>query len=559
MANLKKAYDLVAAMASPTHDEGLKKPRAVLLLWFLRNVVGFDDLDAYEYICDGDDDQGIDGAFLEWRGADDEQDTLVLLQSKYPQGPTDVGPGEIAQFVGRASVFESLDGLDGFLKSKLQPELRKLIERLEVRRRLQEGQLQCRLIFVTAGVLNGDAQKLIAATNAQRGAQYITEYDLRKLAPIIQAVTKPTTVKATVVIKCAHDERFVVETAGRRIAVCAVRASEIVTWPGIDDRSLFDLNVRHELRPNRVRRQLDSAIKKAADHPNFLAFHNGMTVVCDELDATDPTTLTVKNMSVVNGTQSAVALKMNEHAVTDELRLVVKFVELGAEHPVAREVARRSNTQNPVNPRNLRALDGRQLALKDDLEARYSGFTYETRPDYTNPSVGYVIPNDKAAQLLAAFYNEKPWVAVKRLSLFEGDQYTAIFNQDISADHIVFVERVHQRVSASKASFPEEYQRSWQLTALVAVYLIGQMVNADDDLSVLRKDPAKALQDPELDNHIDILVKNAAAALNVRHDEIKQAGEFDDFKVDFKREGALRELAKSARKHYLYFKTMGQT
>ena len=56
-----KAYALLKRLANTAEAGGLAQPRAVLLLWFLRNVVGIDDLDAYEYVCDSPLDEGIDG------------------------------------------------------------------------------------------------------------------------------------------------------------------------------------------------------------------------------------------------------------------------------------------------------------------------------------------------------------------------------------------------------------------------------------------------------------------------------------------------------------------
>ena len=70
-------------------DVELKKSqaqeRSVLLLWFLRNVVGIDDLDAYEFICDGDDDGGVDALYLEPSTGDEDHETLIIYQSKYTQ------------------------------------------------------------------------------------------------------------------------------------------------------------------------------------------------------------------------------------------------------------------------------------------------------------------------------------------------------------------------------------------------------------------------------------------------------------------------------------------
>src|SRR5439155_11928114 len=136
------------------------------------------------------------------------------------------------------------------------------------------------------------------------------------------------------------------------IMIAAVKATDVVNWPGIDDRSLFDLNVRRELSPNRVRKELDGAINRQQDHPNFVAFHNGLTVVCDEF-STDNGQVTVTNPSVVNGAQSAVAFHSNAPALSDDLRVIVKFVACGTQSQLSREVGRRSNMQNPVNARNL--------------------------------------------------------------------------------------------------------------------------------------------------------------------------------------------------------------
>ena len=95
----QQAYDLVKRYANTSDASELKKPRAVLLLWFLKNVYGLDDLDAYEFVCDGDEDQGIDGLYLEPPEADDDTHTLTLFQAKYPLGPTQVGPNDLKNFV----------------------------------------------------------------------------------------------------------------------------------------------------------------------------------------------------------------------------------------------------------------------------------------------------------------------------------------------------------------------------------------------------------------------------------------------------------------------------
>ncbi len=266
---------------------------------------------------------------------------------------------------------------------------------------------------------------------------------------------------------------MVIGTAPNRVAMAAVKAEDIVQWPGIDDRSIFELNVRREVRRNNVRRQLDGAIRRHHEHKDFLAYHNGMTVICDsfreELDK-----LVVESPSIVNGAQSAIAFAAagDEAELTDDLRIFIKFVEVAGRLQLAKEISWRSNTQSAVNARNLVALGGPQARLISEFAADFPGIVYETRPD---ASVGrqagaQVITNDDAAQLLCAVFNAMPWLAVKRLVLFESENHALIFNERITAAHVVFVDVVRQRLDDESNLFPERYRKSWRLTRIVAVY-----------------------------------------------------------------------------------------
>ncbi|MTG90134.1 hypothetical protein GJV82_14435 [Cellulosimicrobium sp. BIT-GX5] len=551
-------YGYLSQVASPEASEGLTRSRAVLLLWFLRNVIGIDDLDAYEHVCDGPGDRGIDGMYVE------EDDftgigTLVILQSKYPQTPKNVGRTDVAEFLGIANQCRTVEGVQALLADPgLEPELRALLIRNRVEERLAAGTLKVRLIFVTAGILQQDAQELVASTNVREGAGFLTVYDLRTLGPLAKSVLGPQPVSGEVVITTPSSERFVMQIDGRDHIVAAVKASEIVAWPGIDDRSLFDLNVRNQLRPNNVSKALRQALARSQDHPNFLAFHNGLTVVCNGITTQDES-ITVQDMSVVNGAQSVVALLDQAAYLTDELKLVVKFIEIGEHHQVAREIARRSNTQNPVNQRNLRALSGVQLRLLAEFKTEFPTYTYVTRPRYGEPLEGTVIENDHAAQLLCAIYNQQPWLAVKVLALFQ-DHYTAVFSTAITAAHIVLADLIEQRVRAGSSRVPSNYLASKKLTELVMVYLVGQLLRTDDALAQMLKAPATALEDrPALEAKLDELVGHAAGTLQIRAQEHRIAETYDDFKVDFKNREVLTKLGKEAAKLYVYAKATQAT
>lgn len=557
MKALEASYAELRKLAAPNDAEGIKKNSTVLLLWFLRNVLGIDDLEAYEYLCDGDNDQGIDGMRLEALEAEDgkTREVLTLFQSHFPEKPTKVGKNKVSQFLGDVGVLQSSKSVSKLLKGKLEPELKNLIERYDLVGRLDQG-LSVRLVFLTAGALDGQAQKVLEAANHKHGEDYLTCYDLPRLSPILRALTSIDTVKAVVDVPCPEGDRFIATIGDKAIAVCAVRACDIVTWPGIADRSLFDLNLRRQLPPNRVRKELEHAIGRRSDHPRFLAYHNGLTVICRDIHS-ESGSLKITDLSVVNGTQSVIAFFDKQEELNDDLRVVVKFVQADPQGTVAREVSRRSNTQTPVNARNLRALDAIQLRLGREFETSYPQVQYETRPDYSAASEKLILPNDKAAQLLCAVFTQAPWEAVKRLSLFEAEYYPRVFTKDITAHHVMFVFMIHDAVLRMRASFPELYRKAWQLTALVATFLVGQLLRSEDRHRAVLENPKTAVKNQvKAKETLDLLARHAAGSLTKRRTEHETKQMADDFKVDFKRQDALKELAVEAVAQYKYWKTV---
>ena len=139
---LQTDYELVAKLATTDEAGGLAKERSVLLLWFLRNIVGLDDLDAYEFVCDGDADGGIDGLRLEPSTGDEDHETLVIYQSKYTEKPNQVGPASLDALPGRADRFKSADALKEFLAEGVEEKLEALIKNLRWLRSLKKGHSQ---------------------------------------------------------------------------------------------------------------------------------------------------------------------------------------------------------------------------------------------------------------------------------------------------------------------------------------------------------------------------------------------------------------------------------
>ena len=511
-------------------EEDLRDADERLALWFLRYVLLVDDLDAYDYVDPSLREVGIDAFYLR----PGEPAELVLIQIKHADSP--VRAPTLERHLDQARQFQTapdireLPNLPIRLRDALTPAKRRGASQLPAPR--------VRLALVVDAPLTPAAEGVIEAEDIE----VYRKADLERYA---RALETPALVPTTRTIEVGRHEWLVTSLQHGRALICPVPAGEIVQWPGIADRTLFDFNVRYGLGHNRVRASLDAAISAQSDHPDFLAYHNGLTVLCDHFD-TEGNLLTIHDLSVVNGAQSVLALAEASPPPGDDLRLIVKFVEVRTSSELAREIAIRSNTQNPVTARNLRALDPLQLAIQAEFAEKYPDYRYDTRPGVVHPPVPTIIANDSAAQLLCAVYNEKPWLAVKRDTLFQPENYRQIFAPSITAAHVLLCHLVRQSVESAKSDYPELYRRSWRLTAIVATYLVGQLLRTNDELRDLLQRPASYVEDSSLEPLLNSLAGSAAQTLTRSHQGLDKTEEGDDFKVNFKRETFLRRLAEDA-------------
>ena len=546
-ANIHKRIRELANPDEP--NPKLAQTDAVLLHWYLVAFEGLDPIEAYDFVFDGHDDGGIDGMLLHSPDGLDESDpaTLYLYQAYYPKTPKNVSDRKLSQFVGTAAKFGSPAAVAALMKDpEIGSDMKRLLSEYSIEQRLQEGRLQLRLVFVTAGILQRGVQQYVKTVNAERGEGFLTAVGLTELGLLVEAHDRPVPLTTTIDVQTPESRRFKVDQKTHRVVVCAVRATEIARWPGIGDRTLFDLNVRRLTRNRRLADQLGRALDTTENHTEFLASHNGITVVCRSFDDSDPGKITIKDLSVVNGAQSVIAFADRVATLTDDLQVIVKFCELDPATPLARAIAIRSNTQIAVTNRNLRALDPVQLRIQNDFRHRYPDITYETKPDAANPAGGHVIQNDDAAQLLCAIYRRLPSLAVKKQVLFDEENHRLVFSREIGAPEVRLVDYIARRIGEQRASFPERYRRAWKLTAIVAAYLTGEALLGDKEGKAILRDPDAAFADEaSLQANIDSAVDAARATLAIRAKNLTDAQ--DDFKVHFKARTELRNLGKAAR------------
>ena len=140
-----------------------------------------------------------------------------------------------------------------------------------------------------------------------------------------------------------------------RMAIALVAAPDLVRLPGIEDLSIFGLNVRLGLE-KQMNELLAQTIQDQSEHKIFATYHNGMTLLTQKFEV-NGSDVELTGVSVVNGCQSLTALYDNRTRLTPDLQLLVRIVELGAQSGLVDRITYRTNNQNAVS---LHEINGQQ-------------------------------------------------------------------------------------------------------------------------------------------------------------------------------------------------------
>jgi hypothetical protein len=526
---LKAALDAVA-------DEGVGDDREQVLLWLMRNQYDISEAESYEFVLQPTQ-QRILGCAVDALLVDTRRDATTVVYFLFDSGAS--------------ALRRRVTDLTRALSQRSAPERDVAAENPQLRAIVQPAidgpQVDLLRIVVTvcAAPLSKTVRSNIVRASSESSVD-VEVFDLLFLQALAAAESGEPIQIDDVRILATPEQVLDIQMKNGKGVVLAVTATDIAGWPGIADRTLFDLNVRFSLGINRVRRSLDRALTASSEAEEFIAFHNGITAVCTDFTI-DESGLTVKNLSVVNGAQTVVAIHANALHLNKEIRLLLKLVQAKPNSDLSRNIAIRSNTQNPVTSRNLRALDAVQERLFHEVGEL--GFVYVVRPDQEAPTGSRVIQNDDVAQLICSIYVRKPALAVKRQVLFESPQYQEIFPNNLDPARVVFAQLVRQAVENQSDKVVRLYRSAWALTSLTLVYMTAEAMRVDASFSKVLHAPSASVKTPDqLRNQMLPFVLAACEALEDRRRsfEESEADEVDDFKVAFKQTRTLAELGAAA-------------
>ena len=237
---------------------------------------------------------------------------------------------------------------------------------------------------------------------------------------------------------------------------------------------LTEGNVRYFLGEDKVvNKSIIETAKSDSKSQIFWAMNNGLTIICDSINALGSNEYTLDNPQVVNGCQTIHCLQMayNEKKDMQEtdpekievtklpsnLKVFVKLVRANNSE-IQTSIISATNSQSPVHSASLKANDVIQKNIEAHL--RKNEFYYERRENFykrQGMSGNKVVGLLKMAQIIHTIVNKESIIATNdTASLFDTQQkskiYSTIFNEKADYDIYLFSVILHQKIWTLKNS-----------------------------------------------------------------------------------------------------------
>jgi hypothetical protein len=524
--------NLVKAIKSYT-DKG--RPISISFLnWFLEHIYRLDQVAAEDVICDKSNDRGIDGIYV-----DENQLEILVFQSKTKQGGT-IGDKDLREFSGTLNQLRTLDALDAFVAGKVDQEIKDKIEKLGLRG-LLEKDFTVRGIFVTNVVVDANGLDVIKADPS------IDAYDRIKIVQNYVDLNIEGGIKQKYTL--SSDGAPLLFQAGTlaKVLVLYADGKELAALPGIADGTLFELNVRLPLGNTKVNKAIRDSIDQQQQHVKFPLFHNGITVLAEEVGV-ERGAVTIENFVVVNGAQSLKQFHSGEKKISSDLKVLTRIIEIGGNTDLAREISINSNNQNGIKPRDLRSNDAAQVRLQSEFDKlAFENYSFDVKRG--EEGAGNTISNEYAGKLLLAFDLNEPWACHQTYKVFD-EKYAEIFARpEVTAHRIIFLAKMMNLIEAHLADVANPSLGHYGLTKYMILATIKKLLNSDPIGRRVCQAPIILFKDKRLDcvlKLIDDLLTSIIIDLN---HEVSQ-GALGDYKSDLKSKNSVEKFMSELLRSY---------
>ena len=522
-------YGSLTGLITSYSDKG-RGESVSFLNWFLENIFRLDAIAADDSICDRPNDRGIDGIYV-----DHDQEEIIILQGKLRQKETTVGDPPLRDLAGTLTQFKDRVSVEALQDGGGNEELKKILQREHVADLVEKGY----------SVIGGFVTNLPLDANGQEfldQAGNIRAYDRVRICSEFIDIESEGGVDGSFTLDASYVEPMKLQTGDEATSyIFPAKASELVEMAGIDDGTLFSQNVRLSLGNTKVNKSLQASVKDNGEHKNFPLYHNGVTILCSKADY-KAEKITIENYVVVNGAQSISTFKKSSAHLTDDLRVLVKIVELN-NATLARKITVNSNNQNAIKPRDLKSNNEVQIRLKEEMKAVCDGtFDLEIKRGEQGRKDAEIITNEEAGRLLLASDLGEPYSCHQVYKLFD-EKYADIFARpSVNAWRIVLLYTIMERVKEAAEAIEYKPLSKYGLTRFFMLSCVFNLIQEDDAARELMQNPQKVFEDGMHEQFCDAVsevLKTLVVDLNY---EVEEMGDGFDYKGDLKSPNKIAEL-----------------
>lgn len=447
------------------------------LIWFLDNFFRLEYQDAVDSVTDHPNDKGIDGLFV-----DDEDEIIYLFQSKYsPSDNQHQGDNDIRNFIGAREWFVSEDSVNNLLNSTANRDLKSLISSKNVKEKTGYKLIS---VFVTNKLFNTHANEYIETVRD------IEAYDRDKLFSKFTYFADEENNFPLTDLFLSNHSRICYSMPDETVAnVYSIKAKELTRLCGIQDRTLFYKNVRYSVGNTRVNKSIKNTINDLSEHNNFFLYHNGITIICEDLiEDFGNNKISISNYAVVNGCQSMLSFYENRDRLSENLFVPVKIIKINLNSNRVKKITYFANNQNSISLKDLRSNDSVQKTLQREFEELFNGSVlYIRKKGEINNGVEY-IDKDFASQLIEAVYLKNPQGTHLKQKLF-GEKYSIVFSRSINAGKIYLASLIYRVVKDNAHLLEIEKIRNYGLSLFFFAHIISSIMEEDEKGKIILEDP----------------------------------------------------------------------
>ncbi|NCS23038.1 MAG: AIPR family protein [Microcystis aeruginosa BS13-02] len=495
-------------------DEGQLKSLAFVYLC-VKTILDLDGDDVFDCLTEGGGDFGVDAIHISEEY--DGEFTVTLFQAKYKnnlEGNSNF-PEE-----GIKSLINAINYLFNPAAKLEHINQRLLVKVEEARSLIRDGYIpQVRTIACNNGLKwNSSAQEAIERT--EFGDQVTWEYvNHERLVKILQA-SKP--VKDTLQLS---GKAIVEDMEFSRVLLGRISVTEIATLIERHGERLLERNIRRYLglQGNRVNEGIRHTLT-SDEKNNFYFYNNGVTLICDSFSYNalqdGDYKVRVENLQIINGGQTCMTIfkTLREPDLIHQNAqafVLLRLYQLPRENEgLVQRITYATNSQNPVDLKDLRANDERQKILEKDIEQL--GFNYRTKRSNT-PTRSADITSGVAAEAVLSVWRRKPHQAKFFSREHFGKLYDTIFTDQLNGAQIVIAVQLY-RIAENRRKRPEFTDPDFVRYASCFIAMqMGQKLLAD--MKVQMKDIShQNFQSAQM-----LIDQNGESYFNASLQDIKQA------------------------------------